>query len=141
MTTSVLTLDTVRDQFTPDAGFFNTASLGAPPRVTVEAVHAAIDAWSYGRATAGDFDVSVVAAREAFARIAGVPVSSVAAGSTVSPLVGLIAAALPAGSEVLVADDDFTSLLFPFAAQPGVTVRSVWWYRAIAQRHLRDGTP
>ncbi|MFG1923583.1 aminotransferase class V-fold PLP-dependent enzyme [Cryptosporangium sp. NPDC048952] len=125
MTTSVLSLDAVRDQFTPDPGFFNTASLGAPPRVTVEAVRAAIDAWSVGRATAGDFDVSVVGARESFARLAGVPASSVAAGSTVSPLVGLVAASLPAGSEVLVADDDFTSLLFPFAAQPGVTLRSV----------------
>lgn len=125
MTTSVLSLDAVRDQFAPDPGFFNTASLGAPPRATVEAVHAAIDAWSFGRATAGDFDVSVVGARDAFARIAGVPATSVAAGSTVSPLVGLIAASLPPGSEVLVADDDFTSLLFPFAAQPGVRLRSV----------------
>ncbi|GAA0280117.1 aminotransferase class V-fold PLP-dependent enzyme [Cryptosporangium japonicum] len=121
----MLSLDAVRDQFTPDPGFFNTASLGAPPRVTVDAVHAAIDAWSRGRATAGDFDVSVVGAREAFARIAGVPSSSVAAGSTVSPLVGLVAASLPPGSEVLVADDDFTSLLFPFAAQSGLSLRSV----------------
>ncbi|WP_073250524.1 aminotransferase class V-fold PLP-dependent enzyme [Cryptosporangium aurantiacum] len=127
MTTSVLDLDAVRDQFTPDPGFFNTASLGAPPRATVDAVRAAIDAWSRGRATAGDFDVSVVGAREAFARLAGVPASSVAAGATVSPLVGLIAAAVPDGAEVLVADDDFTSLLFPFAAQAGrgVTLRSV----------------
>ncbi|WP_035857191.1 aminotransferase class V-fold PLP-dependent enzyme [Cryptosporangium arvum] len=125
MTTSVLSLDAVRNQFTPDPGFFNTASLGAPPRATVDAVRAAIDAWSLGRATAGDFDVSVVGAREAFARLAGVPASSVAAGSTVSPLVGLVAASLPAGSEVLVADDDFTSLLFPFAAQSGLSLRSV----------------
>lgn len=127
VTTSVLSLDAVRDQFTPDPGFFNTASLGAPPRVTVEAVRAAIDAWSVGRATATDFDVSVVGAREAFAHLVGVPATSVAAGSTVSPFVGLIAASLPEGAEVLVADDDFTSLLFPFAAQEsrGVTLRSV----------------
>ncbi|MFI5956877.1 aminotransferase class V-fold PLP-dependent enzyme [Cryptosporangium sp. NPDC051539] len=120
-------LDSVRKQFTADPGFFNTASLGAPPRVTVDAVREAVDAWSYGRATAGDFDVSVVGAREAFARLCGVPASAVAAGSTVSPLVGLIAAAVPDGAEVLVADDDFTSLLFPFAAQAhrGVTLRSV----------------
>ncbi|TQS44381.1 aminotransferase class V-fold PLP-dependent enzyme [Cryptosporangium phraense] len=115
----------MRKQFTPDPGFFNTASLGAPPRVTVDAVRDAIDAWSHGRATAGDFDVSVVGAREAFARIAGVPAASVAAGSTVSPLVGLIAAAVPTGAEVLVADDDFTSLLFPFAAQGRLNLRSV----------------
>jgi selenocysteine lyase/cysteine desulfurase len=120
VTTTLLSL---ADQFTAEPGFLNTASLGAPPRVTVDAVRNAIDAWSLGRASAGDFDVSVMAARAAFARIAGVSEASVAAGSTVSPLVGLIATALPDGAEVLVADDDFTSLLFPFAAQAGRGVR------------------
>jgi selenocysteine lyase/cysteine desulfurase len=48
-------------------------------------------------------------------------------GSQVSQLVGLVAAALPAGAQVLVADDDFTSVLFPFAVavSRGVVVRSV----------------
>jgi selenocysteine lyase/cysteine desulfurase len=124
-TTHADRLDSIRDQFAPDPGFLNTASLGAPPLVTVEAVRAAIDAWSRGRASAGDFDVSVTGARASFARIVGVEESSVAAGSTVSPLVGLIATALPDGAEVLVADDDFTSLLFPFAAQAGLRLRSV----------------
>lgn len=124
MTTSALHLT---DQFIVDAGFLNTASLGAPPRVTVDAIRAAIEAWSHGQASAGDFDVAVTAARASFARLAGVPASTVAAGSTVSPIVGLVAAALPDGAEVLVADDDFTSLLFPFAAQAGrgVKLRSV----------------
>ena len=124
MTTSAFHLT---DQFTVDPGFLNTASLGAPPKVTVDAVRAAIEAWSRGQASAGDFDVSVTDARASFARLAGVPASTVAAGSTVSPLVGLIAAGLPDGCEVLVADDDFTSLLFPFAAQAGrgVKMRSV----------------
>lgn len=127
MTTPALRIDSLRDQFSPDPGFLNTASLGVPPKVTLDAVRAALDAWSRGQASAGDFDASVTSARAAFATLAGVPASTVAAGSTVSPLVGLIASAVPDSAEVLVADDDFTSLLFPFAAQAGrgVTMRSV----------------
>jgi hypothetical protein len=37
----------------------------------------------------------------------------------VSPLVGLVAAAVPAGGRVLVATGEFTSLTWPFAAQAG----------------------
>jgi len=35
--------------------------------------------------------------------------------------VGLIAAALPTGARVLVAEGEFTSVSFPFAAQAGGT--------------------
>jgi selenocysteine lyase/cysteine desulfurase len=46
-------------------------------------------------------------------------------GGQVSVFAGLIAASLPAGSEVLTAAGDFTSILFPFHAQAarGVSVR------------------
>ena len=47
------------------------------------------------------------------------PVERVAIGASVSALVGLIAAALPAGARVLVAEGEFTSVSFPFAAQAG----------------------
>ena len=53
----------------------------------------------------------------------GVPPSAVAVGSQVSVFAGLIAANLPAGGEVLTAAGDFTSILFPFLAQSGRTVR------------------
>ena len=48
-----------------------------------------------------------------------------AVGTQVSGFVGLIAASLPAGSEVLTATGDFTSLLFPFHVQQarGLIVR------------------
>jgi selenocysteine lyase/cysteine desulfurase len=48
-------------------------------------------------------------------------------GSQVSVFAGLIAAALPAGSEVLTAAGEFTSIVFPFLAQArrGVRVREV----------------
>ena len=47
-----------------------------------------------------------------------------AIGSALSAFAGLVAASLPAGARVLCAEDDFTSLLFPFLVQEprGVTV-------------------
>jgi selenocysteine lyase/cysteine desulfurase len=68
-----------------------------------------------------------VRAREAYARIAGVPASWVAAAPQVSVLVGLVATALPDGAEVVVPDGDFASVVFPFLvhADRGVTVRHV----------------
>lgn len=70
-------------------------------------------------------DQAVERSRHAFARVLGVSPARVAIGPQVSPLVGLVAAALPAGAEVLVAEGDFTSLLFPFlvAQARGITVR------------------
>ena len=72
-------------------------------------------------------DRAVVRAREAYARIAGVPASWVAAAPQVSVLVGLVAAALPDGAEVVLPEGDFASLVFPFLvhADRGVTVRHV----------------
>jgi selenocysteine lyase/cysteine desulfurase len=49
----------------------------------------------------------------------------VAIGSTVSGLVGLVAASLPAGTRVVVPDIEFTSTLFPFMVQPELEVITV----------------
>jgi selenocysteine lyase/cysteine desulfurase len=110
-------------------GYFNTASNGVPPLSAVAAMRAAIDDWQRGRsdqANASYFE-AVTRGRAAFARLVRVPADQVAIGGSVSALVGLVAAALPACAEVLVADGDFTAVLFPFEAQQarGVTVRSV----------------
>jgi hypothetical protein len=40
-------------------------------------------------------------------------------GGSVSALVGLVAAAVPDGARVLVAEGEFTSVSFPFAAHAG----------------------
>lgn len=62
-----------------------------------------------------------------FAKLVGVPAERVAVGATVSQLVGLVAASIPDGASVLVADREFTSVSFPFAAQRdrGVKVTEV----------------
>jgi hypothetical protein len=47
----------------------------------------------------------------------------VAIGSQVSQLVGLVAAALPRGTTVLVPEGEFTSVLWPLLARVGEGVR------------------
>lgn len=112
-------------EFDSEVTYLNTATLGLPPRRSWDALQAALQAWRAGRVDAVAYDVSVDAARAAYARLVGVEPSAVATGSQVSALVGLIASNLPPGSEVLTASMDFTSVLFPFHAQAvrGVVVR------------------
>jgi selenocysteine lyase/cysteine desulfurase len=102
----------------PD-GYLNTASVGIPPVTVADAVASAVQDWRSGAARPPDFDAPVATARAAFGELVGFPADRVAIGSTVSGLLGLVAASLPAGSRVLVADGEFTSVSFPFAAQVG----------------------
>ncbi len=120
-----MTPDEARGEFDPEVVYCNTATLGLPPRRTVEALASTLADWRSGRSDAVGFDDSVERARTAFAGLVGVDAHSVAIGSVVSPFVGLAAAALPPGSEVLVAEGEFTSVSFPFLAQAdrGVRVR------------------
>jgi selenocysteine lyase/cysteine desulfurase len=115
------------DAFDPVPGYLDTATVGLPPRATVAAVRAALDAWQTGAASARGFDADVERARAAFARLVHADVADVAVGAQVSAFAGVVAAALPAGARVLTAEGDFTSVLFPFLAQEarGVRVRAV----------------
>jgi selenocysteine lyase/cysteine desulfurase len=110
--------------FSPEHAYLNTATYGLPPRTAFDALAAAADEWRHGRTGFDGWDRSVGAARATFARLAGVDVGDVAIGSALSAFAGLVAASLPAGARVLCAEEDFTSLLFPFLAQErrGVTV-------------------
>jgi selenocysteine lyase/cysteine desulfurase len=105
------------DLWAPEPGFLNTASYGLPPHPAVEAVLAMLDDWRTGRTSWEPWDRSVDLARERFARLVGVPVGDVAIGATVSGLLGLVAAALPAGARVVVPDGEFSSNLFPWLVQ------------------------
>lgn len=57
-----------------------------------------------------------------WARLQGVPVDWVAVGNQVSSFTGVVALSLPRGARVLCAHGDFTSVLWPFLATPGVEV-------------------
>ena len=110
--------------FSPEHAYLNTATYGLPPRTAFDALAAAADEWRHGRTGFDGWDRSVGAARATFARLAGVDEGDVAIGSAVSAFAGLVAASLPARARVLCAEEDFTSLLFPFLAQErrGATV-------------------
>jgi selenocysteine lyase/cysteine desulfurase len=120
-----MTPDEARGEFDPEVVYCNTATLGLPPRRAIDALESTLADWRSGRSDAVGFDDSVERARTAFASLVGVDADSVAVGSVVSPFVGVVAAALPPGSEVLVAEGEFTSVSFPFLAQVdrGVRVR------------------
>lgn len=117
--------DTIRSEFADAHGYLNTATVGLPPRGTVAAVTTALADWERGELDPHGFDRDVARARQAYAQIAGSDPESVAIVSQVSVASGLVAASLPDGAEVLCAEEDFASVLFPLLAEPRLNVRHV----------------
>ena len=111
----------------PAGPYLNTASFGLPPQPAWDALQAALADWREGRTSWEPWGESTGRARATFARLLGVEPERVAASNSVSQLVGLVAAAIPDGSCVVAPEIDFSSLLFPFAAQRdrGVELRTV----------------
>lgn len=110
-----------------EPGWLNTASFGLPPTPAWEALQGALADWRSGRTSWEGWAESTDHSRASFARLVGVGADQVAVGGTVSELVGLLAAAIPDRSNVVVAEGDFTSVLFPWLvhADRGVDVRAV----------------
>ncbi len=121
----MLTTDQARPLFSPENVYLNTASYGLPPRPAFEALQAVADQWRHGRTSWHDWDGAVGESRAIWARMHGVPASWVAVGNQVSSFTGLVAMSLPRGSRVVCAHGDFTSVLWPFLAAPGVEVDMV----------------
>lgn len=119
-----------RALFAPRMGltYLDSATYGLPPEPTVAAMRGALDAWQAGTADwIADWDRPAEAARATFASLVGATPDRVALLPAVSVGVGLVAATLGPGDEVVVPDDEFTSVLFPLlvAEGRGVTVRQV----------------
>ncbi len=112
-----------RAEFDPEVVYLNTASLGLPPRRSLAALEEVLQSWRSGRASPPDYDAPLNASRAHYAALVGVEPAHVAVGSQASVFAGLVAAALPDGSEVLTAIGEFTSIVFPFLAQAGRGVR------------------
>lgn len=121
-----MTTASVRARFHPDGIYLNTPTYGLPPNETIDALEEALERWTKGVATMAEYDDAVARSREVFAQIVNVDPSTVAVANQVSVLAGLVAASLPPGTRVLVADGDFTSILFPLLVneERGIEVRS-----------------
>jgi selenocysteine lyase/cysteine desulfurase len=99
------------------AGYLNTASVGIPPVSVADTMIEAINAWRTGSVQPPEYDKPVAIARDAWARLAGVPVGTVAIGASVSQLISLVAASLPSSTRMVTVEQEFTSTTFPFAAR------------------------
>lgn len=106
-------------------GYLAAASIGLPIDATVAAMHADLDAWRAAQRDPMGYEEDVETTRSHYARLVNVGVDRVAIGSQTSVMASVIAAAVPAGAEVLCVEGDFTSIVYPFLQRPDITVRSV----------------
>ncbi|MGW0789165.1 aminotransferase class V-fold PLP-dependent enzyme [Streptomyces sp. NPDC002911] len=112
-------------EFASETTYLNTSTCGLLPRRALDAVKKLADESAVGvRGGAGSFD-SVDAARAGFARIAGVTPARVAVGGSVAAHVGIVAASLPSGAEVLAPIGEFSSVVSPFAVRGDLRMRYV----------------
>ena len=98
-------------------GYLDTATYGLPPRQTVELSKQVLDDWAEGAVDWRTWNDAADQARGVFASFVGATPESIAVGPATANLVGLLAAGLPPGAEVLTPGGEFTSLLFPFLVQ------------------------
>jgi selenocysteine lyase/cysteine desulfurase len=105
-------------------GWLNTASYGLPPRRAYVALQAMLADWRIGRVSWQGWDESTQRAREAYARLIGVPADDVCVGAQVSQVLAPVAAGL-AGNRFVVPGVEFTSNLFPWLVAGEVRMTSV----------------
>jgi selenocysteine lyase/cysteine desulfurase len=105
--------------------YLNTAAHGRLPARGVAALRQATEEMADGRMSQLHYFELADRARASFGRLTGVPASRVALGSTVAVHTAVIAGSLPAGSEVLVAEEEFSSVPTPFAVRPELRLRQV----------------
>lgn len=115
------------EQFAPDGHYLDTATVGLPPAVAIEAARADLDRWRAGRLVATDYDELIARSRIAYGRLIGARPERVGIVSQVSVASAVAASALHRGDRVLLAEEDFTSVLFPFlqTTDRGVDVQVV----------------
>lgn len=114
-------LAAVRAEFGSADGYLAACTVGLPMDATRHAVAADLA----GRPDIASYSRAVEQSRAHFASLVGVAPERVAIGSQTSVQVALLAAALPAGSTVLVPEHEFSSLVLPFVhAGRGIRVRT-----------------
>jgi len=109
--------------------YVDSATLGLPPRPTVEALQRALLEWRTGTADwEEDWEPAGDLCRQEIAPMLGAPAEEIALLPAVSVGIAPIAAALDQHDELVVPDDEFHSLLLPLATlaeRRGARVRRV----------------
>ncbi|MGA7147075.1 MAG: aminotransferase class V-fold PLP-dependent enzyme [Microbacterium sp.] len=101
-------------EFVGGRGYLAACTVGLPTRSAREAIIADLDAATYGRPDPLAYTAAVEKSRGHFAALVGVAADRVAIGSQASVAAALVAAAVPHGAEVLIAEGDFSSIVLPF---------------------------
>ena len=113
----------------PDTIYLDAATYGLPPRPTVAALEHALRTWQDGTAAwANDWEPAGDRSRTLFAQLIGSREDEIALIPTASVGVGVVAASLAPGTEVLLPDDEFTSVSYPLIVverEHGVRLRRV----------------
>jgi selenocysteine lyase/cysteine desulfurase len=107
----------VRDLFAPAPGitYLDAATVGLPPKPTIDALERALQMWQNGTADwANDWDREGDACRDLFATLIGASAEEIGLVPTVSAGVGIVAASIPEHADVLVPEGEFPSVLYPF---------------------------
>src|SRR5690606_3755023 len=93
-----MTARPLSDAFHPATTYLDTATYGLAADPVLEAMQRALQRWQAGTATMREYDDAVAQSRHLLAEILHTDPSLVAAANQASVLVGLVAAALPAGA-------------------------------------------
>jgi selenocysteine lyase/cysteine desulfurase len=113
----------------PDSIYLDAATYGLPPRPTAQVMHQAVEGWQAGTADwVHDWDQRGETCRAAFGQLISVDAATIGLVPSASVGVGTVAATLRQGDQVVVPDDEFTSVLYPLlvaARERGATVRQV----------------
>ncbi|NCF20661.1 MAG: aminotransferase class V-fold PLP-dependent enzyme [Haliea sp.] len=115
----------VQAEFSASNIYLDTATMGLPPRATQEEMRIQLASIADGSCDATAFDIPIGRARAAFSRIVQCPVDQIAIIPAVSVATGVVAAHLRPGQKVLMAEEDFTSVLFPFLRAQREAVETV----------------
>jgi selenocysteine lyase/cysteine desulfurase len=119
-----------RAQFAPnpDWAYLDTATVGLPPRLAIEQLGRAEREWQRGDADWPAWEGIVEPVRSDFGALIGAPADEIALLPSISIGVGFVATSLPAGAEVVVPADEYSSVILPMlvaAERRGVVVREV----------------
>lgn len=100
--------------FSPGPGYLDSATVGVPSASSITAMQADLERWRTGRLDPRAYDPVVDACRTSYATLVGTTPDRVGIVSQVSVATAVAASALGPGDQVVVAEEDFTSVLFPF---------------------------